>query len=487
MNLPVLAKGEITAAVIEAWLEQHESYDLEFKAARDGFDSDRLCQYCCGIANAGGGYLVLGVTDKLPRQVVGTSASENPAKDEKKVYKQVEPGLRITIVEQLVRQEGVVIVAIPPHPRGTPYKYNSIYYTKDGAQIGAMATAALKQIFAEEQESWLEAPAVRDASPEHVANLLDLASLYRMRKERAAPIDKALDDLRRAQLVAAAPKRGRYHITRMGVLLLAHSIEECAPELRSKRIRITKHRGPGDTGVVICDKEWDKGWAVGFDEMLRFAFSQMDDQQAIRGMFREHDDFTPEVALRELFANAIIHQDFTQTGCVSIKIFSNRISITNPGVPLLQASEMIHGNESRNPGLMQAMRRLRLSEERSTGIDKAITAIEMAGTAPIEYVVSGGCTEAIMWPLLPYENLSDWHKELACFQHCEVCFIKGDFMSNESLRHRFNLGDSKRKEIMRLISKMIAKGIIKQFEGNGDSKRYARYVPARRSASAEDE
>ena len=487
MNLPVLAKGEITAAVIEAWLERHESSDLEFKAARDDFSSDSLCKYCCGIASAGGGYLVLGATDKLPRQVVGTSASDKPAKDEKMVYDQVEPGLRITIVEQLVREERVVIVAIPSHPRGTPYKYNSIYYTKDGAQIGTMATTAIKQIFAEEQESWLEAPAVRDASPEQVANLLDLASFYRMRKERATPIDKALDDLRRAQLVAAAPKRGRYDITRMGVLLLAHSIEECAPELIRKRIRIAKYRGPGHTGVVICDEEWDKGWAVGFDEMVRFAFSQMDGQQAIRGMLREHDDFAPEVALRELLANAIIHQDFTQTGCVSIKIFSNRISITNPGVPLLKASEMIHGNESRNPGLMQAMRRLRLSEERGTGIDKAIIAINAAGTAPIEYVVGGGCTEAIMWPLLPYENLSDWHKELACFQHCEICFINNDYMSNESLRHRFNLDDSNRKEITRLINKMIAKGIIKQIDGNSIAKKHARYVPVRHGAITANE
>ena len=100
MNLPVLAKREITAAVIEAWLEQHESSDLECKAARDDFSSDRLCRYCCGIANAGGGYLVLGVTDKLPRQVVGTSASDKPAEDEKMIHDRVGPGLRVGIAPQ---------------------------------------------------------------------------------------------------------------------------------------------------------------------------------------------------------------------------------------------------------------------------------------------------------------------------------------------------------------------------------------------------
>ncbi len=487
MNLPVLAKREITAAVIEAWLEQHESSDLEFKAARDDFSSDSLCKYCCGIANAGGGYLVLGVTDKLPRQVVGTSASNKPADDEKMVHDRVGPGLRVDVVVQRVRGQKVVVVIIPSRLRGAPYKFEGIYYTRIGDQLKEMSTDELKQIFAEDQGSWLEVPAVRDVLPERVANLLDLASFYRMREERAAPVDKALEDLKRAKLVAAAPKHGRYHITRMGVLLLAHSIEECAPELAHKRVRLTKYKGSGKAGAILCDEEWDKGWAVGFDEMMRFAFNQMDNQQVIRGVFRKHDDFTPEVALRELLANAIIHQDFTRNGRASIEIFSNRISITNPGAPPLKKSEMIRKFKTPNPSLMRIMRLLNLSEERGTGIDKAILAIEAAGTAPIEYVVDSDLTEAIMREPLPYEELAGSQKELACLQHCEVCFINNDYMSNESLRDRFKVDDSKTLEVTRLIKRMIAKGSIKRFEGNGNSKKYTRYVPVRHGTSTANE
>lgn len=486
MNLPFLAKGEITAAVIEAWLERHESFDLEFKEARDGFSSDSLCKYCCGIANAGGGYLVLGVADKCPRQVVETAACGNPAKDERIVHDQVGPGLRVDVVERLVQQKRVVVVAIPSRLRGSAYKFKGTYYTRVGDQLREMTTEELKQIFAEEKESWLEVPAVQDISPAQVANLLDLGSFYRLRKESTKHINKALDDLLRAGLVAAKPKHGRYDIIRMGVLLLAHSIEECARELTYKRVRITKYK-PGKTEAMISDEEWDRGWAVGFDEMARFAFSQMDNQQVIKGMFREHDDFVPEVALRELLANAIIHQDFTRNGRASIEIFSDRISITNPGEPPFGKSEMIHRDESCNPNLMQIMRRLRLSEERGSGIDKAITAIEMAGTAPIEYIIGSGSTEAIIRQPMPYEKLSGSQKELACSQHCEVCFIKGDFMSNESLRHRFKVDDSKRLKITRLINKMIKKGSIKRLEGNGDSRKQARYVPVRHGTSTANE
>lgn len=153
----------------------------------------------------------------------------------------------------------------------------------------------------------------------------------------------------------------------------------------------------------------------------------------------------------------------------------------------MKVPEMIHEDKARNPSLMQVMRKLNLSEERGTGIDKAILAIEAAGTAPIEYVVDSDRTEAVMREPLPYEELAGSQKELACLQHCEVCFINNDYMSNESLRDRFKVDDSKTLEVTRLIKRMIKKGSIKRFEGNGNSKKYTRYVPARCSTSTADE
>ena len=41
-----------------------ESEHLEFKEAKNQFDTTRLFRYCVAIANEGGGKLILGVSDK---------------------------------------------------------------------------------------------------------------------------------------------------------------------------------------------------------------------------------------------------------------------------------------------------------------------------------------------------------------------------------------------------------------------------------------
>lgn len=59
---------------LRRWMEEREDEHLEFKEARDRFDFEELVKYCCALANERGGRVILGVTDKRPRRVVGTNA-----------------------------------------------------------------------------------------------------------------------------------------------------------------------------------------------------------------------------------------------------------------------------------------------------------------------------------------------------------------------------------------------------------------------------
>lgn len=69
----------IDIATLERWLStEPESEHLEFKEAKQQYDITKLLEYCVALANEGGGHLVLGVTDKRPRKIVGTKALQNP-------------------------------------------------------------------------------------------------------------------------------------------------------------------------------------------------------------------------------------------------------------------------------------------------------------------------------------------------------------------------------------------------------------------------
>jgi ATP-dependent DNA helicase RecG len=81
-----------SADQIDLWRQTpSETQRLEFKEAKEQFDSDRLYRYCVAIANEGGGHLVLGIANKPPRLVVGTNAFQNTIAAAENVFSRSRP------------------------------------------------------------------------------------------------------------------------------------------------------------------------------------------------------------------------------------------------------------------------------------------------------------------------------------------------------------------------------------------------------------
>lgn len=95
-----------------------EDEHLEFKEAKSQHDVRKLMRYCVALVNEGGGKLVLGVSDKPPRKVVGSTAFPNTADIASKIFEK----LRFRVdVEELVHPDGrVMIFHIPSRPAAPP-------------------------------------------------------------------------------------------------------------------------------------------------------------------------------------------------------------------------------------------------------------------------------------------------------------------------------------------------------------------------------
>ena len=67
----------------------------------------------------------------------------------------------------------------------------------------------------------------------------------------------------------------------------------------------------------------------------------------------------PEIAVREIVANALIHQDFFATGSGPlVEIFADRVEVTNLGEPLVETLRFLDAPpKSRNEGTAASMRR----------------------------------------------------------------------------------------------------------------------------------
>ena len=180
----------------------------------------------------------------------------------------------------------------------------------------------------------------------------------------------------------------------------------------------------------------------------------------------------------ELVANALIHQDFFVTGAgPMVEIFEDRIEITNPGEPLVDTQRFLDAPpESRNEALASLMRRVRICEERGSGIDKVITQVEMFQLPAPLFEVPPGSTRAVLFAHKILANMERAERVRACYQHACLKYVMRDFLTNASLRERFGIKEKNRATASRRICEAVDEGVIKPFDENA-ARRLMKYVP----------
>ena len=150
----------------------------------------------------------------------------------------------------------------------------------------------------------------------------------------------------------------------------------------------------------VREKEFTRGYALDFENVIDYIDSQIPKREIIETAKRKEISMYPKVAIRELVANALMHQDFNSRGSsLLIEIFSNRIEISNPGPPLIDTLRFIDKPpKSRNESIVDFMRRMDFSEDRGSGIDKVIIEIEKYQLPAPEFRKTEFNTIAVLFP-----------------------------------------------------------------------------------------
>lgn len=462
--------------ILQHWLAgAPETEHLEFKEAKQQYDTTKLLRYCVALANEGGGHLVLGVSDKPPRRVVGTAAFQNPGQIKAKILE----ALRIRVeVHELQHPDGRVLVFdIPSRPIGQPLHHEGAYLMRSGEELVPMTQDQLKRIFAEGQPGFLAADASEPLSADEVIALLDVQSFFDLLK---IPLPAAREGMI-ARLLSEALVRAEgtgYRISNLGALLLAKDLHQFV-SLRRKAVRVVKYQGKNKLATER-DVIGQKGYAAGFEGLISYVNSQLPMNEVIGQALREQVRMFPELAIRELVANALVHQDFDETGgSVMIEIYADRIEITNPGQPLIPTERFVDEYKSRNEKLADLMRRMGICEEKGSGIDKVVFSTEYY-QLPAPYVrVSPLHTTVTLYAHKEFADMEPVERMRACYLHCCLKYVSNEKMTNQSLRERFKLEDTRAKSasVSQIIAATVAQGLIKLDDPENASKRYARYVP----------
>ncbi|MFH0954387.1 MAG: ATP-binding protein [Verrucomicrobiota bacterium] len=370
----------MTEAELRELMLKEEGVGVEFKPT--ALTRKELAEYAVGIGNAGGGLLVMGVTDRLPRQIVPirTPTAEDLKVMRDSVVDSAELHLRLEVVQT---STGSVLVAhIPARPRGMPlHTRDGKYLIRLGDELRGMT---LQEIDAIRTEAGVEFTAARVAGdPQELISAAAMEELRALMTEADAAGELA-------RLSDADLLRGLGLVTTDGVALMA-----CVLLVgRADAIRANASNAQWQFFRMRSDTDYDQ--TEGGHDCVTVALRRLRDLVNANNPITTvpgwlvHPEFPryPALALRELLVNAFVHRDYRTAGSVCLKLYPNRLEISSAGGfigGITPDNILHHQSAARNAALFQVMARIRLANAANLGVPRVFRELLCEGKEPPYY------------------------------------------------------------------------------------------------------
>ncbi|MEB0012551.1 ATP-binding protein [Glaciimonas sp. Gout2] len=461
----------------------HEINELDWKINLSD-NKDRLTEHLIAFTNhPNGGYLIYGIADTGARMIgvdqtqvesiisrltnLGRDAIEPPLiLDHAVVEYDGVPLLFVYIREQTIK---------PAHRKGKSIE--EAWIRSGGTTRKASRAEVGSLMLNSHAPRWEELRATSLLSADEVLARLDLGVISKL-LQRPLPgdISELMHWLADEKMIVL--DGNGYYITNLGGIAAARELNQF-DFLSRKPIRVIRYRGTNKVDT-IDEMLGNKGYAVGFEGLIGYLKRMLPHSEVIQQSLREQVSVYPEIALRELIANALIHQDFSVTGAGPIiEIYDDRITFINPGslLPSKRLDRLIGTTpESRNELLASKFRLYRICEERGTGFQKVISAVELFGMPPVLFTPLENAFQVTLYAPRQFAEMGQSERIEACYQHAVLQYVSSQTLTNTTLRTRFKVSERQRNQITNLIADAVDAGRIKRKDATSGNK-FAEYVP----------
>ena len=460
------------------WVEFKENYS----------NPEEIGEYLSALSNMAAlqgkanGYLVWGIQDKT-HVVVGTTFKPQQTKKgnedlESWLLHLLNPRLHFHFYELSYEGKPIVVLEIP-RASGRPVQFQGIEFIRVGSY-----RQKLKDHPQIEKELWRvfdttpfeDVPALERVNTDGLLALFDYSSYFDL-LEQPLPSDRdrILSRLQDDRMIASN-QAGGWDITNLGAILFAKDLD-AFKGLSRKAVRVIVYEGKWRL-ITVREQVGRKGYASGFEGLIEFVNALLPRNEVIGQALRKEVPMYPEPAIRELIPNALIHQDFSVTGSgPMIEIFSDRMEITNPGLPLVKTERFLDTPpRSRNEVLASFMRRVGICEERGSGIDKVVFQTEFYQLPAPIFETPEGSTRAVLFAHKALRDMDRADRSRACYLHACLRFVARDPMTNSSLRKRFGIAGKNSAMASRIIGEAMDDNLVKPYDPN-QGKKYAKYLP----------
>ena len=368
--------AQMTEAEFWSQVGDQESMVVEFKQQLPR--PSRLQEPLVAFANSRGGTVIVGVSDRRPRQVVGVAWSQDLAEQIQDTASSTQPPLRVGVDHRVVGGRDVVFVEVPSVERGWVQTSDGRLLVRAGPTNRALVGHELLRFVRERAADPVEDEPVPEVGLDDLRHDL-LRQFIRSRLGRS-----------RVDLTSAARDLGLLTgsgQTRLATLLVFGR----DPQERNRRfgIVVARFEGSVDGGASLRDRHELVGPLPSLvAEADRRIYEEMRRDAVVRGLVREEVPEYPPVALREALVNAVGHRDYSLRGtAVDVRLYDDAVEVESPGTlaGYVTVDNLREAQYSRNERIMDALQRLGLVEEAGQGIDRMIAEMEDALLAPPEF------------------------------------------------------------------------------------------------------
>jgi len=459
---------------------------VEFKHNND--NPEEIGEYLSALANSAAllgkvhAYLVWGVDDDT-HEAIATTFDASKAKVggeelESWLLRLLSPKINFRFYEVETDGKKVVILEI-----GAAFRHPVQFKNTEFIRVGSYKKK-LKDYPEKERELWRvfdRTPFEREIAAENITSdevlrLLDYPSYFSLLSLPLPENKEGILAALAADEMIAPGKSGKWNISNLGAVLLAKRLADFRT-LRRKAVRVVLYKGVSRVETVR-EQEGIRGYAAGFEGLIGFVANLLPSNEVIGKALRKEVPMFPELAIRELVANAIIHQDFHLTGTAPmVEIFSDRMEITNPGLPLVKTDRFLDSPpKSRNEALASFMRRIGVCEERGSGVDKVVSQTEFYQLPAPIFETTDEHTRAVLFAHREFRDMDKEDRIRACYLHACLRYVQRDFMTNTTLRERFGIDDKNSAMASRIIKDTINSGLIRCHDETVGSKA-RKYLP----------
>ena len=414
-------------------------------------------------------YVIWGIRD-IDHEPVGTSFEPSAAKHKDQplefwLSQHMQPAIATEFKSFEYRGHRLVLLAIPAAAT-SPVEFDRTAFVRIGSATPRLSDHQERQklLWSKLQPyAWESGIAAQFQSSDEVLAKLDHTSYFELTDQPLPDNRDGIFDRLRADRVIEADVGGKWNITNLGAILFAKQLSDFSPPIARKGVRFVAYEGNNRATNVTHRRDAQKGYACGFAGLADYIDALLPSNEHIGKAFREEEPLYPSIAIRELIANALIHQDMTITGAgPMIEMFKDRLEITNPGEPLVSPDRFLDSPpRSRNEALASLMRRMRLCEEQGTGIDKVLASAELHQLPPPDFQNVDTAVRATLFAPRRFADMTQEERVRACYQHAALKYVSGERMTNSSLRERFGIAEHNASQASAVIRMAQDEGQIR--------------------------